>query len=86
VAKKSSKSNLLAYRPKKPAGAAGKAPDTGVPRQDDTRVMALDMPPGTLSPAKEAYFKKCQEKPGFVPNVLASYAFDNDKLQEFAAF
>jgi len=86
VAKKSSKSNVLAYRPKKPAGAAGKAPDTGVPRQDDTRVMALDLPPGTLSPAMEAYFKKCQEKLGFVPNVLAAYAFDNAKLEAFATF
>ena len=49
-------------------------------------VMALDLPPGTLSPAMQAYFKKCEEKLGFVPNVLLAYAFDNAKLEAFAAF
>ena len=48
--------------------------------------MALDLPPGQLSPAMEAYFKKCEEKLGFVPNVLLAYAFDNAKLEAFAAF
>ena len=88
MAKKPSKSNVLAYTPKKQAAAGGKAvpPDSGVPRQDDTRVMALDLPRGQLSPAMEAYFKKCQEKLGFVPNVLLAYAFDNAKLEAFAAF
>ena len=87
MARKPSKSNVLAYTPKKPARPAEKAPfDSGAPRQDDTRVMALDLPAGTLSPAMEAYFKKCQEKLGFVPNVLLAYAFDNAKLEAFAAF
>ena len=85
MAKKASKSNVLAYKPKKPAGAPDKGADTGVPRQDDGRVMALDLPAGTLSPAMEAYFRKCQEKLGFVPNVLAAYAFDNAKLEAFVA-
>jgi len=57
-----------------------------VPRQDETKVMALDLPPGTLSPAMQAYFDKCREKLGFVPNVLLAYAFDNAKLEAFAAF
>jgi uncharacterized peroxidase-related enzyme len=48
--------------------------------------MALDLPPGTLSPAMQAYFDKCREKLGFVPNVLLAYAFDNAKLEAFAAF
>ena len=88
MAKKPSKSNVLPYTPKKLAAAGGKpAPsDTGVPRQDDARVMALDLAPGQLSPAMEAYFKKCEEKLGFVPNVLLAYAFDNAKLEAFAAF
>ena len=87
MAKKASKSNVLAYAPKKPAAAGGKtAPSSGVPRQEDARVMALDLPAGTLSPAMEAYFQKCREKLGFVPNVLLSYAFDNAKLEAFAAF
>lgn len=48
--------------------------------------VALDMPQGKLSPAMEAYFAKCREKIGFVPNVLSAYAFDNAKLEAFVAF
>ena len=33
----------------------------------------------------EGYFDKCQEKLGFVPNVLQAYAFDNAKLEAFVA-
>jgi len=47
------------------------------------RVMALDQPRAPLSPAMEAYFKKCDEKIGFVPNVLEAYAFDMAKLEAF---
>ncbi len=87
MARKANKSNVLAYTPKKAARPAKEAaPASGVPRQDDTRVMALDLPEGTLSPAMQAYFKKCEEKLGFVPNVLLAYAFDNAKLETFAAF
>ena len=32
----------------------------------------------------QAYFAKCQEKLGFVPNVLPAYGFDNAKLEAFA--
>ena len=32
-----------------------------------------------------AYFSKCQEKLGFVPNVLKAYAFDMGKLTAFVA-
>jgi len=31
------------------------------------------------------YFKKCEEKLGFVPNVLKAYAFDMPKLEAFVA-
>ncbi|MCA0406903.1 MAG: peroxidase-related enzyme [Proteobacteria bacterium] len=34
----------------------------------------------------EAYFAKCMEKIGFVPNVLQAYAQDNAKLEAFATF
>jgi uncharacterized peroxidase-related enzyme len=61
----------------KPAGAAATA--------DDAPVIALKLPPGKLSPAMTAYFKKCQDKLGFVPNVLVAYAFDNAKLEAFVA-
>jgi uncharacterized peroxidase-related enzyme len=50
---------------------------------DDQPVIALNLPRGKLSPAMLAYFKKCQDKLGFVPNVLAAYAFDNAKLEAF---
>jgi uncharacterized peroxidase-related enzyme len=45
---------------------------------------ALTMPPqAKLTPELQAYFDKCQDKLGFVPNVLRAYAFDNSKLQAF---
>jgi uncharacterized peroxidase-related enzyme len=46
--------------------------------------MALDAGPlARLDADNEAYFAKCREKLGFVPNVLAAYAFDNAKLRAF---
>jgi uncharacterized peroxidase-related enzyme len=36
-----------------------------------------------LDPDNAAYLAKCEEKLGFVPNVLAAYAFDNAKLRAF---
>src|SRR4051794_24546148 len=52
---------------------------------DDVPVIALNLPRGKLSPAMTAYFKKCQDRLGFVPNVLVAYAFDNAKLETFVA-
>ena len=50
------------------------------------KVTALKVgPPAALEPDNEAYFAKCMEKLGFVPNVLAAYAFDNAKLRSFIA-
>jgi uncharacterized peroxidase-related enzyme len=72
-------SNIKADRPR----AA-----TEIPRQtaqDDTDITALSLQRGKLSPAMQGYFDKCQEKLGFVPNVLAAYAFDNAKLEPFVA-
>lgn len=69
---------------------AGKKPErmTAKPapgRPDDAPAIALDLPPAKLSPAMDAYFRKCQEKLGFVPNVLLAYAFDATKLETFVA-
>ena len=36
-----------------------------------------------LEPENRAYFRKCEEKLGFVPNVLRAYAFNNAKLEAF---
>src|SRR6202034_4402803 len=52
---------------------------------DDTDIIALDLPPTPLSPEMEAYFAKCQEKLGFVPNVLKAYTFDMAKLSGFVS-
>jgi uncharacterized peroxidase-related enzyme len=52
---------------------------------DDTVVTALELPAAELTPAMRAYFDKCTEKLGFVPNVLAAYAFDMAKLEAFVA-
>jgi len=52
---------------------------------DDVPVIALNLEPAKLTPAMAAYFKKCQDKLGFVPNVLLAYAFDMAKLESFAA-
>jgi uncharacterized peroxidase-related enzyme len=52
---------------------------------DDTEVTALDLPAAPLTPQMAAYFHKCQEKLGFVPNVLKAYAFDMAKLEAFVA-
>ena len=39
-----------------------------------------------LSSAMDAYFAKCDEKLGMVPNVLKAYAFNNEKLEAFVGF
>jgi uncharacterized peroxidase-related enzyme len=57
----------------------------GQAARDDIDITALDLAPAPLSPAMEAYFKKCEEKLGFVPNVLTAYAFDMAKLEAFVA-
>ncbi|MBS0536462.1 MAG: peroxidase-related enzyme [Proteobacteria bacterium] len=59
--------------------------NVATPAPDDVPIIALDLPQGELSPAMSAYFQKCQDKLGFIPNVLAAYAFDNAKLEAFAA-
>jgi len=63
-----------------------KALSTAPAAADDMPVIALNLAPVKLSPAMAAYFKKCQDKLGFVPNVLLAYAFDMTKLETFVAF
>jgi uncharacterized peroxidase-related enzyme len=72
------------------AGRTGKAKaEAGLKpenQSDAGRVMALDLPQAELSGPMQVYFAKCDEKIGFVPNVLRAYAHDNAKLEAFAAF
>jgi uncharacterized peroxidase-related enzyme len=76
MAKRSSKIDP-GKRPVKPRASAA----TG----DDTKITALALAPAPLSSDMAAYFAKCEEKLGFVPNVLKAYAFDPAKLAAFVA-
>ncbi len=69
----------------KPAAAKPVALKPAPAAVDDAPVIALNLPMTKLSPAITSYFKKCQEKLGFVPNVLVAYAFDMVKLETFVA-
>lgn len=48
-------------------------------------VIALNLQQAPLSPDMAAYFAKCDEKLGFVPNVLMAYSHSMAKLETFAA-
>lgn len=57
-----------------------------VPAKQDAppAVMALALPQAELSQEMQAFFAKCEEKLGYVPNVLLAYAHDDAKLAAFA--
>lgn len=47
----------------------------------------LPLPPReALPPDLRKYFQVCEERIGFVPNVLAAYTFDEAKLRAFIGF
>jgi uncharacterized peroxidase-related enzyme len=77
--------SIATVRSKNNARERAATPAPSAAAEDDTRITALDLEPATLSPAMQAYFAKCQEKLGFVPNVLKAYAFDMAKLEAFVA-
>ena len=54
--------------------------------QGGTPVNALSLDVAPLTPEMEAYFLKCNEKIGFIPNVLLSYAHAMPKLEAFVTF
>ncbi len=52
------------------------------------QVHALKIPQpkrSAMSERTQKYFEICEEKLGMVPNVIAAYAFDEDKLNGFSA-
>lgn len=56
-------------------------------RLQPREVTALDLPDidmGAMPPDLVAYFDKCEDKIGFVPNVLLAHAFDPVRLRQFA--
>jgi uncharacterized peroxidase-related enzyme len=73
----------MANRSKKTALKPAKAARPSAVAGDDTDVIALDLPAQPLTPHMAAYFAKCEEKLGFVPNVLKAYGFDMAKLSAF---
>ena len=64
---------------------AGEAARRSQSADDDTIITALGLQEAAPTDAMAAYFKKCEEKLGFVPNVLKAYAFDMPKLSAFVA-
>jgi len=70
---------------KRSSKTARTKPGVGAAATDDTAITALQLAPAALSPEMAAYFAKCEEKLGFVPNVLKAYAFDMAKLAAFVA-
>jgi uncharacterized peroxidase-related enzyme len=86
MAKPSDKADPAKAKSRAKSRAASQAkPRASATAGDDTQITALKLAPGKLSPEMEAYFAKCEEKLGFVPNVLKAYAFDNAKLSAFVA-
>lgn len=51
--------------------------------KNPSEVTALDLKQAELTPEMAAYFEKCIEKLGFVPNVLLAYAHAMPKLESF---
>ena len=68
----------MSHKTKKPVG------ETPHRQDHDHKVMALDLSRADLSPDMQGLFEKCEEKIGFIPNVLASYAHNDAKLSTFA--
>jgi uncharacterized peroxidase-related enzyme len=70
-------------KPAKPKAAApGRRKQAA---DDDAVITALGLAEAPPTAAMEVYFKKCEEKLGFIPNVLRAYAFDMGKLEAFVA-
>ena len=76
---KRNRKTVPAHRAAKPRASAAAGDDTTV------TALAPALPPAQLTPEMAAYFAKCEEKLGFVPNVLKAYAFDMTKLSAFVA-
>jgi len=76
---------MMAKRTKKAGSGYPAKARPSAAAADDTTITSLKLSPAPLSPDMAAYFAKCEEKLGFVPNVLKAYAFDMTKLSAFVA-
>jgi len=79
-------SKISSQKPENSDSAQRKPGEAPPPQDRDDVVMALDLPPAELGADMQAYFDKCNEKLGFIPNVLRAYAHDDTKLSLFAGF
>ena len=64
-------------------------PPTARYASQSPHLTALDLPVPSrdaLPADLQKYFRICEEKIGFVPNVLAAYSFDEKKLRAFIGF
>jgi uncharacterized peroxidase-related enzyme len=75
-----------ATKTKRQPGAAKRPRPGRSAAPHDADVMALKLRPARLSPAMATFFKLCEEKLGFVPNVLKAFSFDMAKLEAFVAY
>jgi len=64
---------------------ASQKPRRRATADDDRKITALNLKPEELTPEMTSYFAKCEEKLGFIPNVLKAYVFDMAKLSAFVA-
>jgi len=79
-------------KPRTAAAKAGELTKSGLLKPapsaaatDDITFVALSLPEPALNEEMQAYFDKCMDKLGFIPNVLKAYAFDMKKLEAFVA-
>ena len=68
------------------AKAAKKEPVKKSKKRDMDGIVALDLSFAERTPEVKAYFDKCDEKIGFVPNVLLSFSHDMAKLNAFSTY
>jgi uncharacterized peroxidase-related enzyme len=62
-------------------------PDRYPSQPSHVTALELPLPPReSLPPDLQKYFRICDEKIGFLPNVLAAYSFDEKKLRAFIGF
>ena len=78
-------SSRPAAKPKLTSGRDANMTHSAASADDDRVMTALNLRDAELSQGMAAYFAKCDEKLGFVPNVLRAYAFDMAKLDAFVA-
>ena len=83
-AKESKAKDSKANGSKTKSSKANPVGETPLRQDGHPPLMAIELPQAELTPEIAAYFDKCREKIGYVPNVLLAYAHDMAKLEAFA--